>query len=239
MKLRTLSTMVGVSGAMVASLYANAAPHLVIVSHNTTSAFLVANNLQSAVIGITGFSIEENLYGFYGTPNNPWTVATTGGTFFNVDSNPPYFDGIGQWAASVLNAPPIGAWDTGVLTNPTTSALGLIQATGGSNPIGFALFGQGQNTGPGDDVIWQTINPNGIPVPGTVNLLRLTWPNTHSATFSAAMYTRGIVPQEYNVSVTIPAVPSPGGLPTLVLTAMTGPRRSRQLAEPGARKVMP
>jgi len=216
---------------LVSGARATAAPHLVLVSHNTTNAFLVANNMQSAVIGITGFSAGDNFYGLYGTPNNPWIVATTGSTFFNVDSNPPHFDGLSQWTASALSAPPNGGFDSGVLANPTTNALGQIQATGGSNPIGFALFAQGQNSGPGDDVIWQTLNTNGVAVPGTAQLLRLTWSASHSAAFSAAMFTRGINPQEFNVSITIPAVPAAGELPLLALAGMIGRRRHRRVLE--------
>ena len=153
MKLRTLSTMVGVSGALVASLNATAEPQFTFVSLNTTNPFLAANGLKSAVIGVTGFAAGENLQGFIGTASHPWMVTHSGpDNFFNVDSNSPYFNGQGQIAATALNAPPNGAWDSGVLLNPTTNALGAITSGGASNPIGFAQFGVNMNSGPLDDV---------------------------------------------------------------------------------------
>ena len=120
MKVKTLSALAGLGGALIMSSSAMAAPTLTVVSVNTTNPFLVANNLQSAVIGVTGFAAGENLQGFIGTAANPWTISTStvAARFFNVDSNYPYFDGQGQAAASALNAPPNGAWDSGVLSQP-------------------------------------------------------------------------------------------------------------------------
>jgi hypothetical protein len=229
MKVKTLSALAGLGGALIMSSSATAAPQLVVVSQNTTNAFLVANGLQSAVIGVTGFAAGENLQGFLGTASNPWVVSTSGGGFFNVDSNGTYFDGQGQTAATALNAPPNGAWDSGVLANPTTNALGAITSGGASNPIGFAQFGVGANSGPGNDVFWLTLNPQGVAVVGTANLLRLTWSALQSATFSALLVTNtgGGQGGEHAVSITIPPVPAPGALALLGLAGAIGSRRRR------------
>jgi hypothetical protein len=214
MKVTPFAAIIGVGGVLIMSAIATAAPHLVVVSQNTTDVFLTANGLQSAVIGMTGFAAGENLQGFISTSNYSyalWTSSNDG--FFNVDSSPS-FDGQSQWAANALNAPPNGAWDTGVLANPTTNALGPITAGVGSNPIGFAQFGVNHNSGPGDDVIWRSLNANGVAVAGTANLFRLTWSADHSSTFSAVMEvnsgggTFDVIP----VSITIPAVPAPGAV---------------------------
>ena len=229
MKVKTLSALAGLGGALIMSSSATAAPTLTVVSLNTTNAFLVANNLQSAVIGVTGFAAGENLQGFIGTAANPWSVGVNGGGgFFNVDSNGSYFDGQGQAAATALNAPPNGAWDSGVLSNPTTAALGAITSGGASNPIGFAQFGVNQNSGPGTDVFWLSLNANGVAVAGTANLFRLTWSNTKTATITGLLITNtgGGQGGEHAQSITF-GVPAPGALALLGLAGLVGQRRRR------------
>ena len=230
MKLTTCAAIAGFGGAMIMNASAVAAPHLVIVSQNTTNDFLAATGLQSAVIGLTGFAAGENLQGFIATSNYSYALFTTSAEgFFNVDSSPT-FDGQSQWAATALNAPPNGAWDTGVLANPTTNALGLITSGGGSNPIGFAQFGVNHNSGPGDDVIWRSLNANGVAVAGTANLFRLTWSADHSATFSAVLEvnTGGGSFAEIPVSITIPAVPAPSAIIAFGLVSFFNLPRKRR-----------
>ena len=236
MKVRTLSALTGL-GTLILNSSATAAPQLVPVSVNTTNQFLVANNLQSWVIGITGLAPGENLQGFVGTNANPWSLTITnlfppGGytqPFFNVDSNEPYFDGQGQTAANPVNAPPNGQWDTGVLANPTTNALGAITSGGGSNQIGFAQYGVNYNSGPGAPVFWLSLNQLGIPVSGTVPLFRFTFFGGDTAFLNMTCITTFGNGQggEYNLSLGFGAIPAPGGLALLGLAAVIGKRRRR------------
>lgn len=237
MKLNSILTLVGISGALIRSSNAVAAPQLTVVSFNTTNSFLVANNLQSYVIGITGLAPGENLQGFIGTNANPWSltigsIIPPGGyhdTFFNVDSNEPYFDGQGQMAANNAIAPPNGQWDTGVLTNATTNALGAITSGDGSNQIGFAQYGVDYNSGPGTNVFWLSLSPTGFPVSGTVPLFRCTFHAADFAVLNLVCVTNFGNGQggEYPLTVGFGFIPAPGGLALLGLAAVIGKRRRR------------
>jgi hypothetical protein len=239
MKVKYLSFVTGVSGLLIMNSNAAAAPQLVVVSANTTNAFLVANDLQSIVIGITGFARGENLQGFIGANASPWSltignIIPPGGytdTFFNVDSNEPYFDGQGQTAANALNAPPNGIWDTGVLAHPTTNALGAITSGGTSNPIGFAQFGVNYNFGPGSDVFWLSLNPTGIGVSGTVPLFRFTFHAADYAVLNLVCVTNFGSGQggEYPLTIGFGFIPTPGAAPLLIAASIFGMRRRRLL----------
>lgn len=231
MKQRHLAALSGTATAMILGASAQAAPSLVVTT-NTTSAFLVANNLQSATISITGFTAAERLQGFVGTPQNPWTVTCSSGTFFNVgfplELSSSGWSGNDQFAGTSASGVPNAVFDTGTLAG--AGALGTINATT-SNAIGFAQFGVGQNSGSGTDVSWLSINAAGVRLgTGTYQLMRLTWSASASATFSALAITNtgnqnGF---EYALSVTIPAVPAPSAAMLLMVAAVTSsPRRRR------------
>ena len=229
MKIAAVSALAGSSAALFLCGQSMATPHLVVVSQNTTDAFLTANGLQSVVIGITGFDPGLNLGGFRGTAPSPWVIATSDASaFFNIDSVPPYFDGQQQSAATALVAPVPGAmFDSGVTGGTAANALGVIYSGGVTNPIGFAQFGVGLNSGPGTDVFWIPSNPNGIAIVGTAQLLRLTWSASQSATFSAAAVIHPETGAEFelSVSITIPPVPGPGGSAILVIAVFVRRRR--------------
>ena len=238
MKVRTLSALTGLGGTLILSTSAIAAPQLVVVSQTLShmDPFLSANDLDSFVIGITGFAPGENLQGFIGTDVFPWNISSgtivppnIGSPYFNVDSNGSYFDGQGQTAANALNAPPAGQWDTGVLANPITNALGAITAGGSSNPIGFAQYGINQNTGPNNDVFWLSLSPTGIPVSGTVPLFRITQFAGDYSTISFTIITNLGNGQgaEYYGTVAFGFIPAPGGFAVLGLAGVIGTRRRR------------
>lgn len=231
MKLKTVLLFTGWSGALIANSEALAAPTLTVVSVNTTNSFLVANGLTSAVIGVTGFAPGERLLGFIGNAENPWTIHTLHPNgFFNVDSTP-YFDGQGQTAGNGATAPPNGQWDTGVLSNPTTIALGMISSSGLSNPIGFAQFGVNHNSGPGTDVSWLSSNSEGIQVTGTANLLRLTFANSWCVFCNMTIVTNTAGQLNYYPGIIfLPhpgCIPAPGALALFGVIAIVGKRRRR------------
>ncbi len=232
MKVKTMSALAGLGGALIMSSAATAAPFLTVVSSNTTNAFLVANNLQSAVVGITGFASGENFQGMIGTAANPWSITAAGG-FFNIGDDYPYFDGQGQTAATAASAPNFpgsNIWDTGVLANATTNALGAITTGGASTPIGFAQAGGSGNTGgTGADVFWLTLNANGLVMGATTSLFRLTWSRSASADLHmlGTVNTGGGNGYDVPLRLTIPAVPAPGALALLGLAGVVGSRRRR------------
>lgn len=227
MKAKTLSALAGLGGALILSAGANAAPHLTVVSMNHEDQFHVDNGLVTFVIGVTGFEAGENLQGFIGTAGNPWSITNTGGGFFNVDSTS-YFDGMGQAAGNPL-AGPNGLYDSGVLANPLTNALGAITSGGASNPVGFAQFGVGATSGTGADVFWLTLNPAGLEVNGTVNLFRLTMPTTATGRITGLMVTNlgNQTGNEYAIDFTF-AVPGPGSLALLGIAGLAGGSRRRR-----------
>lgn len=227
MKAKTLSALAGLGGALILSASASALPQLTVVSYDMDDAFHVDNGLVTFIIGVTGFEAGENLQGFIGTAGNPWSITATNGGFFNVDSNYPYFDGQGQAAGNPL-AGPNGMYDSGVIANPTTNALGAITSGGASNPIGFAQFGQGSTTGTGADVFWLTLNPNGLPIAGTVNLFRLTMAQDAVGHITGLMITNtgGGQGNEYAIDFSF-AVPGPGSMALLGLAGLVGSRRRR------------
>lgn len=227
MKLRALSALGCITGAICCSSSANAAPTLTVVSINTTSPFLQANGLQTMVVGLTGLAPGENLQGFIGTSDTPWIISTFGGGgFFNVDSNT-YFDGQGQTAASALVATN-GQWDSGVISNPITDALGAITTGGATNPIGFAQFGVGQNSGPGNDVFWLSLNPEGIAVPGTVPLFRLTFSMFGFYHIKALLITNTGNGQGSEYVVELAYIPAPGVLMILGVAGVGASGRRRR-----------
>ena len=230
MKTWIMAALAGGGGAWIWSSSATAAPVLTVVSLNTSDGFLTTNDLQSAVIGVTGFAQGENLLGFFGTTDTPWSITCSVGAFFNI--NTPFdssFDPQGQYAASPAIGVPGAGFDSGTLG--AASALGDISTSGASNPIGFAQFGVGNTSGAGDDVFWLNISlPNGIPVPGTMNLFRLTWSRTASATVSMLLITQldsGGIGDEFPVSITIPAIPTPGATTLLAVIDFAGNRGRR------------
>ena len=189
----------------------------------TTSTFLTANNLQSAVVGVTGFAPGENLQGFLGVTGSPWSITTSSGAFFNV-----------TWSSGSESqgvAPPgiTQDWefDSGVLAS--AGALGAITSMA-SNSAGFALlYGGGNTSGPGNDVFWLKFNPAGIAVNGSLNLFRLTWSRDASASLSmlAVTNTGDGIGEEFQMSLTIPSVPAPGAVAILTLAGLIGSRRRR------------
>jgi hypothetical protein len=239
MKVKTLSALAGVGAAMIMSSGAQAAPQLRVLSTNTTSTFLIANNLQSAVVGVLGtdFAPGEAMQGLIGTAANPWTITSSSGTFFNVNSDVSSsgapFNGLGQTAATGATAPNMAGagFDTGVLSNAGALFGGISGPGAPSNPIGFAQFGVGANSPPGSPVSWLSLNPAGVPVPaGGIQLFRLTWSRLASATLSMVIVTNtgGGNGFEYASSLTIPAVPAPGALALLGVAGLVGGARRRR-----------
>lgn len=228
MKWKTIRVLAGLSGALIADSPVTADVDFTLVSLDQTSPFLVANGLVSAVVGISGFAPGENFQGLIGAAYFPFQITTSAGTFFNVDSNGESFDGQWQTAANSVNAPPYGAFDTGVLANPITNALGAISSETGYNPIGFAQYGVGQNTGSGA-MFWLTLNPNGLPVSGTVNLFRLTWSATAVVHVQADLITNtgGGQGNGYHQSIDIDPAPAPSALGVLAVAGLVGGRRRR------------
>lgn len=228
MKVKTLSALAGVGAAMILSSGAQAAPQLRVITSNTTNTYLTANGLQSATIGFLAadFSPGELLQGMIGTAANPWTITTSSGSFFNVDSTTS-FDGSLQTAATGAVVQPGSAFDSGVLAGASAN-LGGITGPAGSNPIGFAQFGVGQNTGPFTPVSFLTLNPSGVS-PNLV-VFRLTWAASASATISGVIVTNtgGGNGFEYVSSITIPAVPAPGALALLGVAGLVGGARRRR-----------
>ena len=179
---------------------------------NNTSAFLVANGLQSAVISLTGFSDGQSVQGIVGTFDTPWTVTTTGQAFFN------FTPGAGpEWSG--------GGFDSGFLPSDGNSPFGTPggDITFGS-PAAFAITGI-DTIHP--QMSWLSAEPGGVPVNSStvLPLLRLTWSNAHSATvsFLLVMNTPG---ESVPMSITIP-VPGPSALAICCLMAGVGRRRAR------------
>lgn len=239
MKLNRLLALAACGSALIANSSVCAAPQLVIVSADASSPFLVANNLQSFVIGVTGFAPDENLQGFIGTNDHPWSLTIVNffppgpytQPFFNVDSNEPYFDGQGQTAGNAVIAPPNGQWDTGVVSNVFTAALGEITSGDGTNQIGFAQYGVNYNSGPGTTVFWLNLSPTGIAVPSTVPLFRFTFFAGDTAFLNLTCVTNFGNGQggEYHLSLVFGAIPAPGGLALLGCAALIGKRRRRDV----------
>lgn len=225
-----MSALAGCGGAWILNSETLAAPVLTVMSQNTTHTFLTANNLQSAVIGATGFAAGENLQGFRGVPGNPWVITCSSGAFFNLDGVTSFYGDL-QTAFPPVSLPGFEAYqfDSGT-TQSATNAFGGISGPSGSNPIGFAQFGVGQNSGPGTNVYWLSLDPNGIPVPTTQSVFRLTWSRSASVTVSMLLVTNtgGGNGFEYPVSLTIPAIPAPGSLALLGIALLNGRRCRRQ-----------
>jgi len=239
MKFSTLSALAG-TATMIAAGTVQAAPTIGFI-HDTTSAFLVANNLQSARIIITGWDPGSTYQGFIGTEANPWNVRTTDGSaFFNINSvpdptNPGSFlfeDGF--YSAPANQIATLGAaspFDSGLLgsanNNPNPANLGSPSDDFPGDNVGdFGKFSAGGSNDVGIwPVAWLSLNSGGLVPPATLNVLRITWSRNTTATvsFVLAMNTpAGDIP----MSVAI-AIPGPGALALVGLAGLVGTRRRR------------
>ena len=239
MKFKTMSALAG-TAAFLAAGSAQAAPTIGAIV-DTTSAFLVNNNLMSARIIITGWDPGSTIQGFLGTVANPWTVRTGDGSgFFNINTtlstggSPLFSDGF--YAASfnnaALNAANPGApFDSGLLggpgNNPAPANFGSPSDGDGTDDVaGFATFAfGGSNDVNIDPMAWITLNSAGIAPPASLNVLRITWSRNTDATvsFLLAMNTpAGDIPMSINLGI-----PARGSLALLGLAGLVGGRRRR------------
>jgi MYXO-CTERM domain-containing protein len=210
------------------------------VIRDTTSAFLVANSLQSARVIITGWDPGSTFQGIIGTEANPWNVQTgNGSAFFNINSvstpsgSPIFEDGV--YAAPSNNIVGLGAaspFDSGLLggggNNPAPANLGTPSDDFPGDNVGdFAKFSAGGNNDNGIwPMAWLSLASSGLVPPATLNVLRITWAANQSATvsFKLAMNTPA---GDINMSITIPPVPGPGALALLGVAGLVGTRRRR------------
>ena len=164
---------------------------------DSTSAFLVNNNLISARIILTGWNQGDILQGFIGPPTQPWNVRTgDGSAFFNSASvpdpgNPGQFLFEDGYYAAPVN---VNAFDTGLLgganNNPFPANFGSPADGDASEDVGqFAMFSAGGNSDINiDRMLWLNLSTAGIVPPTTLNMMRLTWSRNTSATVSFLLY---------------------------------------------------